>query len=831
MISIINKIYQNLIICYPIRVIFFLILILGFFTIHAKNFELDASADSLILENDKDLKIFREITKRYDTKDFVIITYKPNNDLFSINSFENIKNLKNKLENLENVHEVISLIDLPLLKAANVPLTKLDINKIKKITDLDIDITLAKKEILESSLFKNLIVSEDGQLTSLIVNLKRDQQFIELLRKRNDLQAKEKLKIDEEKELKEILLEYDKKKSDLKRINHQTIIAIREIVKEFSNTGELHLGGVPMIADDMIEFIKSDLINFGVGVFLFIVITLIIVFREIRWVTIPLLNCFYAVLMMIGILGFVNWDVTVISSNFISLMLILTIAMNIHLAVRYKQLCSEMKNSNQNEIVFVTTQKMVWPCLYTALTTICAFTSLVFSGIKPVIDFGWMMTIGLSVTFLTSFILFPSILLLLKKKEETFNNETKSHLIGSLAHLAKNHGNKILFLFGLLTIIAVIGVTKLKVENSFINYFKEKTEIYQGMKLIDNKLGGTTPLDIVINFKKEKEVVETNENTLSSDDVELGLDDDFFDLGSETEINTKDYWFTQTKLNQIEKVHNYLENLPETGKVLSLTSLIRVAEDVNEGKKLGPFELNVIYKKLPEKLKKNIVDPYISIENNEARINLRVLDSSKDLRRKELIERIGNDFKNQLGLNESQFQIAGVLVLYNNMLQSLFDSQIKTLAFVMLGIAIMFIILFRSVILSVIGIIPNFIAAISILGIMGLLKLPLDMMTITIASITIGIAVDNSIHYIYRFREEFKKINNYEKTIDKCHMSVGRAIFNTSVTIIFGFSILVLSNFIPTIYFGLFTGLAMLIAMLAVLTLLPKLILVIKPFK
>ena len=831
MISIINKIYQNLIIRYPIKVIFFLILILGFFTIHAKNFELDASADSLILENDKDLKIFREITKRYDTKDFVIITYKPNNDLFSINSFENIKNLKNKLENLENVHEVISLIDLPLLKAANVPLTKLDINKIKKITDLDIDINLAKKEILESSLFKNLIVSEDGQLTSLIVNLKRDQQFIELLRKRNDLQAKEKLKIDEENELKEILLEYDKKKSDLKKINHETIVAIREIVKEFSNTGEILLGGVPMIADDMIEFIKSDLIKFGVGVFLFIVITLIVVFREIRWVTIPLLNCFYSVLMMIGILGFVNWDVTVISSNFISLMLILTIAMNVHLAVRYKQLCSEMKNSNQNEIVFVTTQKMVWPCLYTSLTTICAFTSLVFSGIKPVIDFGWMMTIGLSVTFLTSFILFPSILLLLKKKEETFNNETKSHLIGSLAHLAKNHGNKILFLFGLLILITVFGITKLKVENSFINYFKEKTEIYQGMKLIDNKLGGTTPLDIVINFKKEKEVVETNKSTLSSDDVELGLDDDFFDLGSETEINTKDYWFTQTKLNQIEKVHNYLENLPETGKVLSLTSLIRVAEDVNEGKKLGPFELNVIYKKLPEKLKKNIVDPYISIENNEARINLRVLDSSKDLRRKELIERIDSDFKNQLGLNENQFQIAGVMVLYNNMLQSLFDSQIKTLAFVMLGIAIMFIILFRSVILSVIGIIPNFIAAISILGIMGLLKLPLDMMTITIASITVGIAVDNSIHYIYRFREEFKKINDYKKTIDKCHMSVGRAIFNTSVTIIFGFSILVLSNFIPTIYFGLFTGLAMLIAMLAVLTLLPKLILVIKPFK
>ena len=826
--SLISKIYENIIIKHPIFIIFFLILVLGFFSLHIKNFELDASADSLILEDDEDLKIFRKIISRYDTKDFVIITYKPNENLFSLNSFENIKSLKSKLENLENVHEVITLIDLPLLKTANVPLKRLNADKIKTIIDPDIDISLAKKEILESPIFKNLIVSEDGQLTSLIVNLKRDEQFVELLRKRNDLRAKEKLKIEEEKELKKILVEYDKRKGNLKKINHQNIVAIREIIKEFSDTGEIHLGGVPMIADDMIEFIKSDLVNFGVGVFLFITITLIVVFRELRWVALPLLNCFYAVLIMIGVLGFVNWDVTVISSNFISLMLILTIAMNIHLAVRYKQLCNEMPNSEQSEIVFLTTKKMVWPCLYTALNTICAFTSLVFSGIKPVIDFGWMMAIGLSVTFLTSFFLFPSILLLLKKKEDSFNNEAQSHFTGGLAYLAKHHGNKVLFLSGLLTIITIIGITKLKVENSFINYFKEKTEIYQGMKLIDEKLGGTTPLDIVINFKKE--TFDSNESIPSSDDAELGLDDDFFDLGSEIEINTKDYWFTSTKIKQIEKAHNYLESLPEIGKVLSLTSLIRVAEDLNEGKEFDPFELNIIYKKLPEKLKRNIVDPYISIEHNEARINLRVLDSQKDLRRKELIEKINSDFKNKLEFNEDQFQITGVLVLYNNMLQSLFDSQIKTLVFVMFGIAIMFIILFRSLTLSIIGIIPNFIAAISILGIMGLLKLPLDMMTITIASITIGIAVDNSIHYIYRFREEFKKINDYKKTIDICHMSVGRAIFNTSVTIIFGFSILVLSNFIPTIYFGLFTGLAMLIAMLAVLTLLPKLILMVKPF-
>ncbi len=827
--AIINKIYKNIVINHPIKIIILLLLILGFFTSHIKNFELDASADTLILENDKDLKIFREITKRYDTKDFVIITYKPNSDLFSQETFNNLKKLKDKLEGLENVDEVISLIDLPLLKAANVPLKQLSEDKIKRITDKDIDINLAKEEILNSPIYKNLIISENGKLTSLIVNLKRDEQFIKLLRKRNDLKAKEKLKIEEKNELKKILIEYDNKKKYLKKLNHQNITFIREIIKEFSNTGEIHLGGVPMIANDMIEFIKSDLINFGIGVFIFIIITLIIVFKEIRWVTIPLLNCFYAVIIMIGVLGFVNWDVTVISSNFISLMLILTIAMNVHLAVRYKQLSSEMVEMQQNEIVLLTTEKMVWPCLYTALTTICAFTSLVFSGIKPVIDFGWMMTIGLSVTFLTSFILFPSILLLLKKKDEIFNNENRPHFTSFLAYLSKNHGNKILLISSLLVIVTIFGITKLKVENSFINYFKEKTEIYKGMKLIDEELGGTTPMDVIVKFNNNNEI-EINEEISDSGDEELGIDDDFFDLSSESDINKEDYWFTSTKIQKIEKIHDYLENLPEIGKVISLTSIIRLAEDLNEGKKFDPFELNVIYKKLPEKLKTNVVDPYISIENDEARINLRVLDSLKDLRRKELIERIKNDFKNELELKEDQYQISGVLILYNNMLQSLFDSQIKTLVFVMLGIAIMFIILFRSFTLSLIGIIPNFIAAISILGIMGLLKLPLDMMTITIASITIGIAVDNSIHYIYRFKEEFKKNNNYRETIDICHMSVGRAIFNTSVTIIFGFSILILSNFIPTIYFGLFTGLAMLIAMLAVLTLLPKLILIIKPF-
>ncbi len=218
------------------------------------------------------------------------------------------------------------------------------------------------------------------------------------------------------------------------------------------------------------------------------------------------------------------------------------------------------------------------------------------------------------------------------------------------------------------------------------------------------------------------------------------------------------------------------------------------------------------------------------MKDNEARISVRIKDSLENLKRNELIKKINLELETKVGLNKEEFKLAGVLILFNNLLQSLFKSQILTLGVVMLGISLMFLILFRNLTLSLIGVVPNFMAAFFILGIIGILEIPLDMMTITIAAITIGIAVDNSIHYIYRFKEEFEKLKNYNLTVDRCHNTVGVAILNTSITIIFGFSILVLSNFIPTIYFGIFTGIAMFLALISVLTLLPKLILVLKPF-
>ena len=519
---------------------------------------------------------------------------------------------------------------------------------------------------------------------------------------------------------------------------------------------------------------------------------------------------------MTGLLGLLGWKVTVISSNFIALMLILTMAMNIHMSTRFLQLRTTFPDLKNFEIITMTTSKMFWPIFYTVLTTVCAFLSLIFSGIKPIIDFGWMMTFGLITSFIITFSLLPTLLGFVSENSIRIKENNESKITTFLGKISINNKNLIFVITGLVIILSVVGISRLEVENSFINYFNKNTEIYKGMKLIDEKLGGTTPLEVILKFPS-KEKSKSNE------------DEDFEEWDDEDQ-NDEKYWFTKNKIDKIKLVHDYLDNLKPVGKVLSFSSIIDVATQLNDSKPLGTLEMGVLYSKIPENIKKEIVNPYISIKDNEARISLRIIDSQSGLRRNDLINKINFDLENKLKLNKDEFKLAGVLILFNNLLQSLFKSQILTLGIVIIGIFAMFLILFKNIKLSLIGVVPNFIAAFFILGIIGLLGIPLDMMTITIAAITIGIAVDNSIHYIYRFKEEFNKNKDYNRTVKLCHSTVGVAILNTSITIVFGFSILVFSKFIPTIYFGIFTGIAMLLAMISVLTLLPSLILISKPF-
>jgi len=789
--------YQNSILKNSKTVFFLLIITILIFGYHSKDFRLDASSETLLIEGDPDLAYLKEITDRYGSKEFLVLTYTPMEGMVTDKSINSLLSLKYKIQSLDWVHSVITLLDIPLLNSSDEPLDQ-RLENFKTLKDENVDKARGFKEILNSPVFRNFVISEDGKTSGIIVNIKANEKLENI-----DNISQE---------------EIENFKDQIKKKNHKNILEIREVIKTYNNGAKIYLGGIPMIADDMMTFIKSDIVVFGFGVLLFIIATLWFVFRKLIWILVPISSCLFSVIIMMGLLGILGWKVTVISSNFIALMLILTMAMNIHMSTRFLQIREDYPKKNTFEILSLTTSKMFWPILYTVLTTIFAFLSLIFSEIKPIIDFGWMMSFGLITSFIITFTLLPTLLNFTPTKNISIKKEKDSKITYFFGQVSINN-KKIIFLFtGIIIILSIAGISRLEVENSFINYFNKNTEIYKGMKLIDEKLGGTTPLEVILKFPNTEKENTTDE------------DDEFEDWGDEEESSNEKYWFTKDKINIITSVHNYLDSLPQIGKVLSFSSIIDVATQLNNNKPLGTLEMGVLYSKIPDNIKSEIIDPYISIKDNEARISLRIIDSQENLRRNDLLNKINFDLKNKIGLKDSEYKLAGVLILFNNLLQSLFKSQILTLGLVMIGIFSMFLILFRNIKLSLIGVVPNFIAAFFILGIIGLLGIPLDMMTITIAAITIGIAVDNSIHYIYRFKEEYSKIKDYNKTLKVCHSTVGVAIMNTSITIIFGFSILVLSKFIPTIYFGMFTGLAMLLAMISVLTLLPSLILITKPF-
>ena len=815
-----TSIYKKLVINFSKLTLFLIAILLCFSLYHAKNFNLDASSDALILEGDKDLKYLREINERYGSKDFLVLTYSPVSSFEEKETILNLQLLKSKIEKLSWVDSVITVIDVPLLKSTDEGLMD-RLKNYKTLAHPEVDKKRGFEEIVNSPIYKNYVISEDGKTSGIVVYLKKDERLAEFIKIKDKFYYQSiegNLSGAEKNNYKKFLKDYEEYKNLYNIRNHQNIAEIRDVINKYGVNAKIHLGGIPMIADDMMSYIKSDIVVFGIGVFVFIILTLWVVFRNFKWVLMPLLGCATSVIIMIGLLGLIGWKVTVISSNFIALMLILNMAMNIHVTVRFLQLKKEFSQLSKSEAVIETSKKMFMPILYTVLTTICAFLSLIFSGIKPIIDFGWMMTLGLIVSICVTFLLLPSLLNIFSSDDDLDVKDTEKSIITStLGNFSKENN---ILIFGttiIVLILSIAGISKLEVENSFINYFDKETEIYKGMKKIDDELGGTTPLNVIIKFpSKEKE--ESNDDEFSEWEDE-----------KEDDENKAKYWFTRDKMDKIIKVHDYLDSLPEIGKVLSFGSILRVAEDLNQ-KELQSLEIAVLYSKIPSEIKKEIISPYISVEKDEARVSVRIKDSLENLRRNDLIKKINLELNTKLNLNTDEYKLAGVLILFNNLLQSLFKSQILTLGIVMLGISAMFFILFQNIVLSFIGVVPNFIAAFFILGIIGLMGIPLDMMTITIAAITIGIAVDNSIHYIYRFKEEFKKINNYKLTLDRCHNTVGIAILNTSITIVFGFSILVLSNFIPTIYFGFFTGVAMLLAMISVLTLLPKLILIFKPF-
>ena len=821
----------------PIIVIIVLLGVFSYLGYNAKHFRIDASADSLILENDEDYKYYREVSKTYGSHSYMFVTYKPTGDLLSPETLSKLSSLRGELREIKRVSSVLTILDVPLLRNPPVPIKEL-ISNIKNLEDPEVDLQLARTEIADSPIYKELLVSTDMKMTALMVHFAEDAEYDRIVSRRGALRQKlrEKTIIPAERvELEQLKRDYRECKIRMDKERHSDIVAVREIMDGYRQDAELFLGGISMITDDLITFVKKDLKVFGIGIVVFLIVALGVIFRKVCWVVLPILCCTLSVLAMIGILGIFGWEVTVISSNFISLQLIITMALTIHLIVRYRELQVDNPEWSQMELVKETVFSKFIPCLYTTLTTVAGFGSLLICDILPVITFGLMMSVGLVVSLVVTFFLFPAILCLIPKGKSGEDRQFCGGFTRFLANVTQNNAKAVFIITGLLIAMIAVGVSRLTVENSFIDYFRESTEIYQGLKVIDQNLGGTTPLDIIVSFQEAD--LEANDHSLANDDTgtesseEFEGDDEFDEFDEFEEVDNSDkYWFTADKMAKIMKVHDYLESLPEIGKVLSLGTMLKIAEEFTDGKPLDDFQLALLYTQLPDNFKNMALAPYISIPDNQARLTVRIKDSLEGLKRDDLLKQITSDMGNKLGLQEHQYQLAGMMVLYNNMLQSLFSSQILTIGFVVLALVVMFTLLFRSIKIALIAIIPNVISAVAVLGIMGLAGMPLDFITITIAAISIGIAVDDTIHYIHRFKEEYEVDRSYINSMHRCHGSIGNAMYYTSLTIIAGFSILVLSYFIPTILFGLLTGLAMFIALITALTLLPRLIIVFKPF-
>ncbi len=826
------SLYDGLVLGKPLATLLLVLLITGFFGWFVPDLKIDISPDSLVLENDEALRYYYSIRARYGSDDYLIVTYTPTAGLFEADTLNDLRKLRDSLAAIERVKSVISILDVPLVQSPPMSLEELE-EHIRTLADKDTNVALAERELRNSPLYRDRLVGARGDTTGMQVVFRRDPKYEHLRKSRDALREKQleaKLKPGEAEELERFTNEFKRYRAELMAQEEADIARIRAILDQHRDRAELHLGGKPMVVADMVDFVRHDIRVFGIGVVAVLALLLIIAFRRPRWVILSLLTALATSVVTMGFLGLAEWRLTVVSSNFLALLLIFVLSLTIHLIVRYRELHVRNPDAEQRYLVQEMVRSKFVPCFYMVLTTMVAFGSLVVSGIRPVIDFGWIMGISLTAALVLSFTLFPAALMLLKPGIPHKPRDLTTAVTALFPPLIERHGNLVIGTAALAVLFGVVGMTKLTVENRFIDHFHKSTEIYQGMYLMDRKLGGTIPLDVVIDapaafLKEEKETLDKEGD--KADSEEPWGNEDF---EGEAGITGTSYWFNIFRVDKVNAIQDYLDGIQETGKVLSLSTTMEVLKQINGGELPDNFALSLIYKRLPDEVKESLIAPYLSPDGNQLRFEVRVYESDVKLKRQALLEKIRRHLTGELGLSNDQVHLSGMLVLYNNMLQSLFRSQILTLGAVFLAILVMFFFLFRSVKLAFIALVPNLVSVPLVLGLMGWLDIPLNFMTITIAAISIGIGVDDTIHYVHRFGEEVVVDWDYQAAVRRSHGSIGRAMYYTTVTITIGFSILILSKFVPTIYFGILTAFAMMIALAANFTVLPLLLERLKPY-
>ncbi|WP_298061320.1 MMPL family transporter [uncultured Campylobacter sp.] len=897
-----------------------------FFGYYSTKLEIDASSQTLLLDNDKDLQIWREVSKRYETPNFLVLAYTPAGDLLAPETIHKIEQMDAAFSKLDFVASVTDITNVPLLLNKSGGMSEL-LKHIPTLTDADVNLTAARREFATSPFYASNLVSADLRTTAILINLKPQTRYEELLRLRDG--AKNALEQAEHEsnrsgaqisQLKDMLKASEQNfksyRDELREKDHRDIVALRSLIagfeKEFAGD-QLFLGGLNMIADDMVGYVRSDLATYGLGALVLLLACFWLFFRQAKFILLPLIICAYSVVLAAGLFGFLSFEVTVISSNFIALQLIITVSVCIHLIVAYREFSARFHAFSQRQLVYAVLRERARPCFFAIFTTVIGFMSLIFCDIKPVISLGIMMSVGISISLVTAFGVFGAVMSLLRR---THNNRSfEQHFKFTLwcAETALRSRGAVYGVCAAAVIFGLYGISQLRVENSFIGYFKKSTDIRAGMEVIDTNLGGTIPLDIVVKFKSAggadsasgsensasgganfksgensnpagqnfiaqnsttQNSTATAQNSIAGNSIpqssvaaaqnlndqnfsEQGsaaaaqpsgaansdqtravnleqnstASDDFGDFEAEYAANENkpQYWFTSEKMRIIGKIDDFLKDKNVTGhefigNVSSLASLLKLGKQINQGRDLDDLSLALIYSEMPANYRELVLLPFVNIEANEAHFSIRTIDSDPNLRRAQFLADLKRDLDSLLAKDNVTAQISGIMVLYNNMLQSLMSSQIDTLGITVLVLFVLFVIIFRSFSYALIAIVVNLIPLCACFGIMGVAGIPLDIMSITIAAISIGIGVDDVIHYIYRYKREFARLGDEAAAIRASHASIGYAMYYTSFAIILGFSVMMMSNFWPTIYFGLLICLVMSLLLLGALIILPSLI-------
>jgi resistance-nodulation-cell division superfamily transporter len=887
-----------------------------FFGYYSTKLEIDASSQTLLLDNDKDLQIWREVSKRYETPNFLVLAYTPAGDLLAPETIRKIEQMDAAFSKLDFVASVTDITNVPLLLNKGGGMSEL-LKHIPTLTDADVNLTAARREFATSPFYASNLVSADFRTTAILINLKPQTRYEELLRLRDG--AKSALEQAEHEgnrsgaqisQLKDALKASEQNfksyRDELREKDHRDIVALRALIagfeKEFAGD-RLFLGGLNMIADDMVGYVRSDLATYGLGALVLLLACFWLFFRQAKFILLPLIICAYSVVLAAGLFGFLSFEVTVISSNFIALQLIITVSVCIHLIVAYREFSARFHAFSQRQLVYAVLRERARPCFFAIFTTVIGFMSLIFCDIKPVISLGIMMSVGISISLVTAFGVFGAIMSLLPR---THNNRSfEQHFKFTLwcAETALSRRGAVYGVCAAAVIFGLYGISQLRVENSFIGYFKKSTDIRAGMEVIDTNLGGTIPLDIVVKFKSAGDAnsagesensasgsanskngensnpagqnftahnsATQNSNVTAQSSVAtaqnlndqnfiaqssvaaaqpsgaVNLDqthaanleqnstasDDFGDFEAEYAANENkpQYWFTSEKMRIIGKIDDFLKDKNVTGhefigNVSSLASLLKLGKQINQGRDLDDLSLALIYSEMPANYREMVLSPFVNIKANEAHFSVRTIDSDPRLRRAKFLKDLQSGLNSLLEGEQASAQISGIMVLYNNMLQSLMSSQIDTLGITVLVLFVLFVIIFRSFSYALIAIVVNLIPLCACFGIMGVAGIPLDIMSITIAAISIGIGVDDVIHYIYRYKREFARLGDEAAAIRASHASIGYAMYYTSFAIILGFSVMMMSNFWPTIYFGMLICLVMSLLLLGALIILPSLI-------